>query len=85
MRGDFQKMDIQNVYAIILAFKIFRFLMAFVATFGLETRQLNAVNVFLNASNDEKIYCFLPDDYRQSEKIMKMLRVLYDQRKFSLL
>ena len=85
MRRDLQEMNIQNVYAVILAFKIFRSLMTFVAAFGFETRQLNAINVFLNASNDEKIYCFLSDDYRQSKKIMKMFRVLYDQRKFPLL
>ena len=85
MKRNLQEMNIQNVYAVILTFKIFRSLMTFVAAFELEIRQLNVVNAFLNASNDEKIYCFLPDDYRQSEKIMKMFRVLYDQRKFPLL
>ena len=85
MKRNFQKMNTQNVYAAILTFKVFRSLMTFVTAFGLETRQLNAVNVFLNAPNDEEIYCFLPDDYRQSGKIMKMLRVLYDQRKSPLL
>ena len=85
MKGNLQKMNIQNVYATILAFKIFRFLMTFVTAFGLEIRQLNAINVFLNASNDKKIYCFLSDDYRQSRKIMKMFRILYNQRKSSLL
>ena len=85
VRGDLQEMDTQDVYAVILAFKVFRSLMTFVAAFGLETRQLNAINVFLNAPNDEKIYCFLPDDYRQPKKIMKVLRALYDQRKSPLL
>ena len=85
MKKDLQEMNTQNVYAVILAFKVFRSLMAFVAAFELKTRQLNAVNAFLNAPNDEKIYCFLPDDYKQPEKIMKMLRALYDQRKSPLL
>ena len=85
VRGDLQEMDTQDVYAATLAFKVFRSLMALVAAFGLETRQLDAVNAFLNAPNDEEIYCFLPDDYRQPGKIMKMLRALYDQRKSPLL
>ena len=78
-------MDIQDVYAATLTFKVFRSLMTLVAVFDLKTRQLNAVNAFLNAKNDESIYCFLSDGYRRSEKIMKILRAFYDQRKSLLL
>lgn len=85
MKKDLQKMNIQDVYAVTLTFKIFRFFMIFVAAFDLKIRQLNAINAFLNAKNDESIYCFLSDDYRKPEKIMKMLRILYDQQKSSLL
>ena len=74
-----------HVYAATLAFKVFRSLMALVAVFGLETRQLDAVNAFLNAKNDEPVYCFLPDGYKRPGKIMKVLRALYDQRKSPLL
>lgn len=85
MKKDFRKMNTQDVYAATLAFKVFQSLMAFVAAFDLKTQQLNAVNAFLNAKNDEPIYCFLPDGYKKSEKIMKMLWALYDQRKSPLL
>ena len=85
VKGDLQEMNTQNVYAVTLTFKVFHSLMALVAAFGLKTRQLNAVNAFLNAKNDESIYCFLSDGYRRPEKIMKVLRAFYGQRKSSLL
>jgi hypothetical protein len=56
-----------------------------VADFDLKTRQLDAVNAFLNAFNDESMYCHISNDYRKSEKILKILRALYDQRKSSFL
>jgi hypothetical protein len=77
--------DPQNVYAITLTSKVFRILMTLIAAFNLKTRQLNAINVFLNAHNDEPIYCQMPDDYRLDEKVIKIIRALYEQRKSPLL
>ena len=85
IRNDFQKFDIQNVYAITLTIKIFKFLMTLTIAFDFRTHQLNAVNAFFNAQNDDSIYCFFSDDYRKSKKIIKIMRALYDQRKSSLL
>ena len=85
IRNDFQEFDIQNVYAVTLTIKIFKFLMTLTIAFDFRIHQLNTVNVFFNAQNDDLIYCFLSDDYRKSEKIMKIMRVLYDQKKSSLL
>lgn len=85
MKKNFQKMNIQDVYATKLIFKVFCFLMIFVIAFDLKTQQLNAINVFLNAKNNESIYCFLFDNYRRPKKIMKIFRTLYNQRKSSLL
>jgi hypothetical protein len=60
--------------------------MTLVAAFDLKTRQLNAINAFLNAHNDELIYCQMSDDYRLNEKVIKIIRALYEQkRKSSLL
>jgi hypothetical protein len=75
----------QNVYAVTLASKIFRMLMIMMIVYRLKTRQLNALNAFLNAINDDIVYCYMPDDYKQSEKIFRVIRALYDQRKSSLL
>jgi hypothetical protein len=77
--------DSQDVYATTLASKVFRILMILVAAFDLKTRQLNAINAFLNAHNDELIYCQMSDDYRLDEKVIKIIRALYEQRKSSLL
>jgi hypothetical protein len=86
IRDDLQKVNnVQNVYAATLASKIFRIMMTLIADFHLKIRQLNAVNVFLNVFNDEKIYCHISNEYKNFKKILKLLRTLYDQRKSSLL
>ncbi len=85
IRNDLQMIDLQNVYAITLISKVFRILMTLVAAFDLKTRQLNAINAFLNAHNDELIYCQMSDDYRLDEKVIKIIRALYEQRKSPLL
>ncbi len=86
IRDDLQKINnAQNVYAATLASKIFRMMMIFVVDFHLKIKQLNAVNVFLNVFNDEKIYCHMSNEYKNLKKILKLLRALYDQRKSSLL
>ncbi len=85
IRDDLQMINPQNVYTITLISKVFRILMTLVAAFNLKTRQLNAINAFLNAHNDEFIYCQMSDDYRLNEKVIKIIRALYEQRKSSLL
>ncbi len=86
IRDDLQMIDnAQNVYAVTLASKIFRMLMIMMIAYRLKTRQLDVVNAFLNAINDEIVYCYMLDDYKQSEKVFKVIRALYDQRKSSLL
>jgi hypothetical protein len=85
MRNDLQNADSQDVYAATLTSKIFRMLMILVIAFHLKTRQLNVVNAFLNAHNDELVYCQMFDDYRLQSKCYRIIRALYDQRKSSLL
>jgi hypothetical protein len=86
IRDDLQKVNnVQNVYSATFALKIFRMMMTFVVDFHLKIKQLNAVNVFLNVFNDEKIYCHMSNEYKQFKKILKLLRALYDQKKSSLL
>jgi hypothetical protein len=86
IRDDLQKVNnAQNVYVATLASKIFRMMMIFVADFHLKIRQLNAVNVFLNVFNDEKIYYHMSNEYKNFKKILKLLRALYEQRKSLLL
>ena len=81
VRGDLQQDNAQDVYAATVAFKVFRALMALVAAFGLKTRQLDDINAFLNAHNDEPIYCFLPDGFKLRKQVLKVKKALYGQRK----
>ena len=76
VRDDLQKMNNQNVYAATLTFKVFRTLVALMAAFKFETKQLDAVNAFLNAHNDEAVYCYFSNGYKQPKKVMKVLKVL---------
>jgi hypothetical protein len=79
IRDDLQKVNnAQNVYAATLASKIFRMMMTLIADFHFKIRQLDAVNVFLNVFNDEKIYCHMSNEYKNLKKILKLLRALYD-------
>jgi hypothetical protein len=82
IREDLQKINnVQNMYVATFASKIFRMIMTFVVDFHLKIKQLNIVNVFLNVFNDEKIYYYMSNEYKQFKKILKLLRALYDQRK----
>ena len=85
MKEDLQKIDRQNVYAAILAFKIFRFLMTLVTAFELIIRHLNAINVFFNITNDDSIYCHMSNELKIFKKLLKVIKTLYEQRNFSLL
>ncbi len=57
IRSDLQAYNSQDVYAATLAAKVFRMFMTLMTAYHLKTRQLNAINAFLNAHNDELIYC----------------------------
>jgi hypothetical protein len=86
IRDNLQKVNnVQNVYVATFALKIFSMMMTWIADFHFKIKQLNAVNVILNVFNDEKIYCYMSNEYKQFKKILKLLRALYDQRKRSLL
>jgi hypothetical protein len=68
MKNDLQHADSQDVYAATLISKMFRLLMILMIAFHLKTRQLDVVNPFLNAHNDEFVYCQMSDDYRLDDK-----------------
>ena len=84
-KGDFQKTD-QDSYAATLAARIFRALMAIVATFDLETRQYDAINAFANSPIDEPIYCKPPEGWPKDSGILLLLqRALYGLKQASAL
>jgi hypothetical protein len=78
MRDDLQDVDSQDVYAVTLTSKIFRVLMTLMIAFHLKTRQLDVVNAFLNAHNNEFVYCQLFNDYRLDDKCYKVIKAFVD-------
>lgn len=80
VRGDLQPWTGEDTYASTLAARVFRFLMAITAYFGLETRQFDAVNAFLNAKMRKPAWIRLPNGYNLPGKILLLLKALYGLR-----
>lgn len=67
-----------------LAARMFRFLIALIAAFGLEMRQYDIVNAYINASLDETSYVQHPDGFQRAS-LIKLLRASYGLWQFSAL
>ena len=77
VRGDLQD-DWGDTYAATLAARVFRFLMALTAAFGLKAYQYDVLNAFLNAPLDKKVYVQTPEPYvEQLGKLLELKRALY--------
>ena len=63
VRGDLQSINKEEIYAAILAFKVFRSLMVIVAKYRLEAQQLDIINVFCNAMLPTPIYISMPEGF----------------------
>ena len=61
VRSD-QQTTQSDINAAILAARIFHVMITIVAAFELETRQFDVVNVFVNNSINETIYCRILDE-----------------------
>ena len=59
--------------------------MAIAAYFDLKIYQYNAVNVFINASLNDEIYCLYPDGYKRPNIHWLLRRALYGLKESSLL
>ena len=79
------KSTIGDTYAATLAARSFRVFMAIAARFDLEMIQYDAVNAFVHASLDEKIYMRMPKGYRKFGKILRLNRALYGLRRSPIL
>ena len=86
VRGDQQsKSAIGDTYAATLAARSFRVFMAIAARFDLEMIQYDAVNAFVHAKLDEKVFMRMPDGYKKPGVILKLNKALYGLRKSPLL
>ena len=59
--------------------------MIIVIVFNLNTRQYNAVNVFVNNNIDEFIYCKSSDEWKKVNELLLLLRAFYDLKQLSAL
>ena len=68
-----------------LAGTSFRTIMAIAARFDLETRQLDAVNAFVNCDLDEVVFMRLPPGYTKPGRVLRLQKALYGLRRSPLL
>lgn len=86
VRGDQQdKSKIGDTYAATLAARSFRVFMAIAARFDLEMIQYDAVNAFVHAKLDEKVFMKMPRGYSKRGVVLKLNRALYGLRKSPIL
>ncbi|KAF7567672.1 hypothetical protein PtrM4_142630 [Pyrenophora tritici-repentis] len=77
VRGDLQE-DWGDTYAATLAARVFRFLMALTAAFGLKAYQYDVLNAFLNAPLEKLVYVQTLDPYvEELGKVLELKRALY--------
>jgi hypothetical protein len=77
VRGDLQE-DWGDTYAATLAARVFRFLMALAAAFGLKAYQYDVLNAFLNAPLDKPVYVQTPEPYvRELGELLELKKALY--------
>jgi hypothetical protein len=84
VRGDLQKVTLDEKYSATLAIRTARFVFALAAQFDLETTQWDAVNAFLNSPLPDELYVELPPGLFPKSKGLrcwKLLRALYGLRK----
>lgn len=85
VRGDLQPLSELDARSTTLAVRIFRFLMALMAHFDLDSTQLDGVSAFCNSAMDEDVYCALPEGWQElgldKDTCLKLLRALYGLRR----
>ena len=59
--------------------------MAITARFGLDTRQLNALNTFINSTLYEEVYVRYPPGYYQKGFVLRLRKAFYELRRSPLL
>ena len=80
VRGDQQPLSDKETYAATLAGKSFRILIALAARWDLTLRQLDAVNAFQNSPLDEVVFVELPDGFKETGQVARLLKALYGLR-----
>ena len=85
IQGDLQKSVHRDIYAVTLAVRLFRALMAIVTIFNLDCWQGNAINAFTNSKINKVVYIKCLDRFGVKGKYILLLQVLYGLRRSPLL
>lgn len=85
VRGDLQANTHEDFYAATLAAKVFRFFIAIIAAYDLETAQFDAVNAFVNSLLRDVIYVKYPPGFGEKGYCLLLLRALYGLRQSPML
>ncbi|KAF7173426.1 hypothetical protein CNMCM6106_007498 [Aspergillus hiratsukae] len=81
VRGDQQtKEKAEDTYAATLAARSFRTFMAIAARFDLELKQYDAVNAFVHAPLNKKVFMRMPRGYQQRGRILRLNKAVYGLR-----
>ena len=67
--------------AAILATRCFQTLMALAAAFGLDMKQFDAINAFINSQLDEVVYVEMPPGQSKLGYALQLLQALYGLRR----
>jgi len=82
VRGDLQAVSQEEVKAITAAYRTFRLLYALIASFDLDVIQINAVNAFINALVDNKVYLIPPKGIDLPPRFsLRLRKAMYGLRK----
>jgi hypothetical protein len=82
VRGDLQTLSNEEKRAATLAARTGKLMFALTAAFDMDTRQMDAINAFLNSTLTEEVYTELPEGFRViKEKAWRLKRALYGLRK----
>jgi transposase InsO family protein len=81
VRGDLQRLTLQDTFAATLAGKVFRMMMALTAVFDLDTTQFDVKNAFPHTDLDEVVYCHCPEGFEVPGKCLLLLKALYGLRR----
>ena len=81
VQGNKQVLTHAETRAATLASRCFRTLMAITAAFGLDMKQFDALNAFVNSLLDEVVYVELPPGRTKPGFVLRLLRALYGLRR----
>ena len=84
-RRDLQEPSNLDTYTTTLTSPVFETLIAIMAVFGLEARQYDIVNEFINSTLNETVYCSCPEGYKVDGSCLLLHKALYGLRRAPIL